>query len=408
MEEPLEQLVSALLAQTIAIQRQWAQYDETLRPFKRVIGKRDFPLDISEAQFRELFSQYSGDVGRFVGSDKNVELVIAKSWEEWVDQNVEQLELGYTGTTRHFLPLVKAAAMGQLSVQSLESHLNEEPAGLLGFMLGRLPADISFLFDMQGVTFGQRVVIDLNSFNRQVYSVLYSDYTNRGHVDNAQIRAARQFGNGFAKYLVAHEVVHGHVSEIGEMKAPVVKASRQFASDLFRMIYELGDENKQIYTALGGKPDEHATKEIYAVAIFNYAINEYQKTKFEPSVDPEQFKPLPQHVREFIASFRGQFANYVVTIVDESLADFVAEQVLRGDSDYGFFEPIYEQLTRARPGYTTLDFEVSARKAGLPLIRTLYNRFGNGMFDILKQRLPQSIGELEQPQLYIERAGFGK
>jgi hypothetical protein len=261
---------------------------------------------------------------------------------------------------------------------------------------------------MNGVTFGQKVVVDINSFNRQVYSVLYFDYANSGHVNNSQIRAARQYGNGFAKYLIAHEVVHGHVSEIGEMKTPVAKASRQFVSDLFRMIYDLGDQNEQIYTELGGNPDESATSEMYAVAVFNYALGEFQKTMFESSVDPDTFIPLPENIRKSMASFRSQFANYVVTVVDESVAEFVTEQVLRGDADYRAFRQIHDQMDQIKSmnAATAGGFEANARKAGLPLIRTLYRRFGNEMIDLLKQRLPESPGELQQPQLYLQNSGI--
>ena len=59
MEQALDRLVRILLAPTLATQNQWAEYDVTLRQFKRVIDRRGSPLDIDEAQFRELFGQYS-------------------------------------------------------------------------------------------------------------------------------------------------------------------------------------------------------------------------------------------------------------------------------------------------------------------------------------------------------------
>ena len=408
MEQALDRLVRILLAPTLATQNQWAEYDVTLRQFKRVIDRRGSPLDIDEAQFRELFGQYSFEVGNLIGSDKEVELVIARSWEEWVDQHIQKFGREYPEIQKPFLPLVKAAALNQLSPQSLESFLDQDKTEVLGFIQTHLQPDMSFMFDMQGITFDQRVVVDLNSFNRQVYSVLYLDYQGKGSVNNAAIRTTRQYGNGFAKYLVAHEGVHGHTPEIGESKIPVVVRNRQFVSDLFRMIYELGDENEQIYIALGGQVDEKDTKEIYACAIFNYAINKFQEKMFDPNANPDEFEPLPEHVREFMASYRGAFANYVVTVVDESVAEFIAEQVLRDDADYKAFRQIHDKMEQIKSmnAATAGGFEANSRKAGLPLIRTLYSRFGIEMLDILKQRLPQSPEELKQPQLYIERSGI--
>ena len=47
------------------------------------------------------------------------------------------------------------------------------------------------------------------------------------------------------------------------------------------------------------------------------------------NANPDEFEPLPEHVREFMASYRGAFANYVVTVVDpiDSIKKMYLEKV---------------------------------------------------------------------------------
>lgn len=402
----MEGLVRILLEPTETFLKTLENIERKLREFRLSLDTRNSSLSIDGAFVEESFVNYSDKVGEFLGSEKKLKLLVAKSREEWVDHNIQKFGREYPESAQPLLQVLRAAAMNRISPQSLDSLIKEDPAAVLGYLQRGLKNDTSFILDMQGVTYGQRVGLNLPNFQRQLYASLYVRHVNGRSLNHSTRQDVQSGINGLIKFITSHETVHGHFSHFGEMAAALSRQYRQFTLDLFRMIYELGDENKQIYTALSLEQDEHVTNELYACIVFGHALDKFQKSSYQPNVNPEELKPLPKHIREFMASYRGAFPHYVSIVIDESLADFVAEQVLRDDREYRSFRITEERLEHDRPENTLVGYMDNARKVGLPLVRVLHNRFGNDMFDMLRQRLPQSQEELARPQLYITNSGF--
>lgn len=408
MDGKLEHLITGLLDPALQIVCRTAQVNELTDGIKIEQGKPGWHFDA--AQILDWFSTYSAKVRHYLRREGTVELALIDSADEWADISVQHIGTAHPDVFIPYLDMVKSALHNQLTPQSTEPFLNDN-RDVIVYLASFLTSDLQLSLTAVGMAFRGKAYVNLPLVEQGFYAALKTNMEAGSAGDALRSRAA-QFAIGMLKHVIAHESSHLYTPELGERHRELARQNRAFEVQVYRQFVDFGEERikaiaaKTIsHTLPTGLCTEHYALGLYArfFEIVNTAIE--QRTSSRQPLAIRDFKGFPDriaipalHLQSSILSAR------ISDVVNESLADFLADMALSGDADHTVFKDAIASVQQNRDA-SYHEFS-HARRAARPLIEHLYRRMGTGVMQSLLQNPPITLDELRAPQTYLSRIKY--